>query len=465
MADDLRASLTEALPEQIAVGAGSAFYLEGTCETQRFAVASLFVSVGENESKVVAHGMPPQGAWRPLTHWWAVVRLAPVRDLCTASVALRAELRDGTIKRAEVGEVKLLPGHPTGSAGADPADGSQVAVAMATYEPPPALFQRQIDSIRAQTHDDWTCVISDDGSSEDSVAQMRAVLGDDPRFRLFPSQDRLGVYGNFERALNLIPSEVGICAFCDQDDYWYPRKLERLVAQLGPSVHLAYSDSRIVSTDGDLIADTYWTHRRNNYSDLGALLLANTVTGAASVFTRELLTHALPFPPRYRDAYHDHWMALCALALGRVSYIDEPLYDYVQHAEAVIGFEEANLPGEKFRRRRVRHRAQNKGISIPHLVYSALRRYYFSVWCQSMVWATALEARCGAQMSSRNFRTVSRLSFENDHRLLLWLASRSLRPRLSTSATFGRERYVLMALVWRRLVTAWAALTSRSAPG
>ncbi len=33
---------------------------------------------------------------------------------------------------------------------------------MATYNPPDELFERQIDSIREQTHSDWVCVISDD---------------------------------------------------------------------------------------------------------------------------------------------------------------------------------------------------------------------------------------------------------------------------------------------------------------
>ncbi len=461
MTAELRASLSEPVPERLSVGAGTAFYLEGTCEADMLKIRSLSVSVGANERRVVARGMPSEGAWRPLATWWAVVPLAPVEKPEALPVSLRAKLSDGTFASARLGEVELSPGSRADPAGDPSMSESHVAIAMATYEPPPDLFQRQIDSIRAQTHEEWSCVISDDGSSPASLAQMRATLADDPRFRLFLSEERLGVYGNFERALSLIPPEAGICAFSDQDDYWYPEKLARLVERLGPGVHLAYSDARIVSDDGAHIADTYWTHRRNNNTDLGAMLLANTVTGGASAFKRELLEHALPFPPRYRDAYHDHWVALCALALGRISYVDEPLYDYVQHSGSAIGYEEANLPGEKFRRRRARRRAQSKGISVPHLVYSALRRYYFAVWCQSMVWANALEARCGAQMSPQKRRTVTRLTSERNPHLFAWLAARSLRPRLATSATFARERYVLLALAWRRLVSAWATFTSR----
>ena len=35
--------------------------------------------------------------------------------------------------------------------------------------------------------------------------------------------------------------------------------------------------------------------------------------------------------------FHDHWLALVAMALGEVAYVDRPLYDYVQHPGAVLG--------------------------------------------------------------------------------------------------------------------------------
>ena len=47
---------------------------------------------------------------------------------------------------------------------------------------------------------------------------------------------------------------------------------------------LVYSDARVVSPDGELIHGSYWSERRNNYKNFGSLLLANSVTGAASLF-------------------------------------------------------------------------------------------------------------------------------------------------------------------------------------
>ncbi len=57
------------------------------------------------------------------------------------------------------------------------------------------------------------------------------------------------------------------------------------------------------------------------------------MTGAASLFRRELLEDALPFPPAQFAHFHDHWIGLTALALGDIAFVDRPLYDYVQHGE------------------------------------------------------------------------------------------------------------------------------------
>ena len=46
-----------------------------------------------------------------------------------------------------------------------------------------------------------------------------------------------------------------------------------------------------------MLFDTYWTYRRHNHTNFGSLVLANTVTGAVSLFAREVRDYALPFSP------------------------------------------------------------------------------------------------------------------------------------------------------------------------
>ena len=75
-----------------------------------------------------------------------------------------------------------------------------VAVAMATFEPEPELLERQLASLREQTHANWVCVISDDASSPERFADSSARSKRTRASRVARKQ-RLGFYRNFERAL------------------------------------------------------------------------------------------------------------------------------------------------------------------------------------------------------------------------------------------------------------------------
>ncbi len=240
-------------------------------------------------------------------------------------------------------DIKVLPGGTLG-------DSPLVAICMATYYPDTQRLLRQLESILCQHYENWLLIISDDHSDEACVRELEALCKLDPRrIRLYRHQQNLGFYHNFERALGYVPDNAELIAFADQDDEWYPEKLNRLVDKLNarPEAVLVYSDMRIVSDSGELISDTYWRNRKNEYRDFNTLFIANTVTGAASLFKRELLDIVLPFPEAVGGAFHDHWVACAAKCAGNIAYVSEPLYDYIQYANSVIGhcdFDSAKAP-------------------------------------------------------------------------------------------------------------------------
>ncbi len=323
---------------------------------------------------------------------------------------------------------------------------------MATFNPDPRLFERQVASIREQDRGGWTCVVCDDGSNPESLAGIRAVLGDDERFQLHAFEQRLGFYRNFERALGLVPEGVRLIAFCDQDDRWHPEKLRLLCGALHPGANLAYSDMRIVSADGAVISDTYWTRRRNNSTDLLSLLIANTVSGTACMFRRELLEHALPFPVRSDDAFHDRWIALVALALGELAYVDAPLLDYVQHGGAAIGHGRANRGGAP--RRDLRAWRE----TLARLRNGELARRWraaYDVYLRIAAEAAALEQRCGASMAPAKLRAARRIASADRSPLAVpWLSLRSMRRHFGRDETLGVERGLARGIAWHQLSSA-----------
>jgi len=214
-----------------------------------------------------------------------------------------------------------------------------IAICMATYNPDLQLFQKQIDSIRQQSYPNWICIISDDRSTAEIVDEIRNRIADDQRFILFENQKNLGFYHNFEQTLRHIPNAAQFIAFADQDDNWYPDKLSILYNSIiqDPTIKLVYSDMRIIGRKGEIISETYWQNRKNHYQNLELVMICGSVTGAASLFRRELLDLVLPFPQNTGISFHDHLVSCAALAVGLIEYIDKPLYDYYQHGRNIIG--------------------------------------------------------------------------------------------------------------------------------
>ncbi len=257
-----------------------------------------------------------------------------------ASIALQLDGAAQVTTTLELGNTKLIdrvqaPSAPAHTIGDKPL----VAICMAIYQPNIRRLARQLESIICQSYENWVLIISDDASPEMDTAELHALCNLDPRrIRLVQHETNLGFYHNFERALSYVPENTQYIAFADQDDIWYPDKLRKLVVHLEQNAcELVYSDMRLVRDNGTVIANSYWQERNNEYRDFDTIFLANTVTGAACLFKRDLLADALPFPPRIGAAFHDHWFACVALCRGKLGYIDETLYDYVQYDDSVIG--------------------------------------------------------------------------------------------------------------------------------
>jgi GT2 family glycosyltransferase len=463
----LQVNLDAPLPAEVAIGAGTAVFVAGTCFDPEARIRSLALQVGDGPGQAVrALGMPRLDALRSFhpgddpagrsyrSGFWGLARIEPGQPATDCQLSLCADLESGARQRVSLGRIPVVA--PTRRAAIDPpapAAGPCVAICLATFDPPDDLLGVQIESLRAQTHENWVCLISDDCSRPDRLAAIRAAIEGDSRFHLDPSPRRLGFYGNFERALSLAPAHCEFVALCDQDDGWYPEKLHTLLAAIGPA-QLVYSDARIVDREGSLIAPTYWAQRRNNHTDLVSLLVANSVTGAASLMRRELLDHALPFPPAQFAHYHDHWLGLVALALGGIEYAPRPLYDYVQHGGAALGHARATQI-TALRERLSRMRAD------PRERIRVNRTRYFVDVMRLMAFATVLDMRCGSRMASQHRHALRRfLALDRSWTALAGLGWRAVRELSGRPETLGAEWELLQALGWRRLLS----LTARPHP-
>ncbi|CAB4940176.1 unannotated protein [freshwater metagenome] len=454
MADGLKAHIDVLPAEPVAVGGGVAIAVSGSVFLGRTRLRDVEVLIGTAVGRACLTRLPRPEAAQLCSGFVAIVPLTAVTHAQDVPVVVRARVRGRGRFEAQVGTLRLVPS-PEGEAAA-PRDATrppEVAICMATFDPDPELFAIQIASIRAQTLADWRCWISDDGSSPESVTMIRRTIGHDERFILTPASERRGVLRNFERALSCVPDGARYVAYADQDDRWEPHKLEALRAALDadPGAQLAYCDCRVVDRAGTVLAPSFWTRRCNQHRHLTTLALANTVTGAACLFRADLAGALLPFP-RSDESHHDAWTALIAAAHGRLAYVPEPLFDYVQHSANAIGHDASGSGAGTLL-------ATEPGIALREHVLLRARYLALPLLVRVLVQAQTAQLRTRHTSPVRRRAALWLLSGLGTRAASTWwLAARALTRGRSAPA-LGLERDLLVLLLWRRVIGRLAART------
>lgn len=223
--------------------------------------------------------------------------------------------------------------------------GARVDILLATYNGERYLAE-QIDSLLAQTFDDWRVIARDDGSSDGTVRILESYAACHPgKFMLIEDAAvGLGACGNFGRLME--HSTADYVMFCDQDDVWLPRKIETLMvamreleAECGPNTPLlVHSDLQVVDSELRVLHPSFGAIQDIDLVQgrkLNQLLIQNTVTGCAALCNRPLVELSLPIE---RGALmHDWWVALVASGFGRIEFIPEPTVFYRQHVRNTLG--------------------------------------------------------------------------------------------------------------------------------
>lgn len=207
-----------------------------------------------------------------------------------------------------------------------------ISIALATYNGTKYL-REQLDSILAQSMDDFEVVACDDYSTDETLQILEEYANKDPRFKVFSNKNNLGFKKNFERILSLCKGEF--IAFCDQDDIWEPNHLEILYKNIGENDCIGANsliiDEKGVSQNKTLLE--YWPIHvmpKNEKELFQHELYSNVIQGTASLIRASLIKQALPIPEDIK--YHDYWFALVAGLNEKCKYIGDVVLKYRRHS-------------------------------------------------------------------------------------------------------------------------------------
>ena len=102
-----------------------------------------------------------------------------------------------------------------------------VSVIMPTYNCAKFIAET-LDSIKAQTYENWEVVIVDDCSKDNTKEIVDAYIANDARIKYHCLEVNSGAA--VARTTAMAMAEGEYMAFCDSDDLWMPDKLERQLA-------------------------------------------------------------------------------------------------------------------------------------------------------------------------------------------------------------------------------------------
>jgi glycosyltransferase involved in cell wall biosynthesis len=223
-----------------------------------------------------------------------------------------------------------------------------ISIAMCTWNGE-AYLREQLASFSLQTRTPDELIVCDDNSTDDTVSIVTDFAATAPfPVQLHLNEQNLGSTKNFERAITLCDGDV--IALADQDDVWLPEKLQRIedCFEREPGTGLVFTDAEVVDENLKPLGYRLWqsvgfgeAERRlvRNGRVLDVLLPGWTVTGATMAFRTQFRNLVLEIPTDLA-LIHDGWIALLIASVADVTFIDEPLIKYRQHARQQIGAKE-----------------------------------------------------------------------------------------------------------------------------
>lgn len=205
-----------------------------------------------------------------------------------------------------------------------------VSVIMATYNGE-KFIREQIDSIIGQTYPVHELIIQDDGSTDQTVAIARKYAEAYPQVKVFVNEKNLGLNQNFKTAAMRATGDF--VAISDQDDVWYPEKIERQVAAIGNHDMCCSATMFGKSPETAELFDRPCNIER--------LLFFSYVCGHTMLCRRDFIKN----PDNWQSyMWYDWSLSLHAALAGGIVKIDAPLLWHRYHAGEV-----SSLLGKKYK--------------------------------------------------------------------------------------------------------------------
>ena len=211
-----------------------------------------------------------------------------------------------------------------------------ISVCIATYNGE-RFIREQIESIVCQLSPTDEIVVSDDGSTDNTLDIVKAI--GDKRIRIIEGSRKHSPTLNFECALKAAKGDYIFLA--DQDDVWKPNKVEVCMKWL-QKYYCVVSDAEVTDSSLNTLFPSLYRLLGVIQGKLYNTLWKNGYTGCCMAFRRDVLEASLPFPKNI--PMHDIWIGNVAAYKYNVKFISDKLIFFRRHKDTIS----CNGKGSKF---------------------------------------------------------------------------------------------------------------------
>ena len=202
-----------------------------------------------------------------------------------------------------------------------------ISVCIATYNGE-RFIREQIDSILRQLSSDDEIIVSDDGSTDDTISIIDSI--NDKRIRIIEGPRKHSPTPNFECAMKVAKGDYIFMA--DQDDVWKPNKVEVCIEWLH-KYDCVVSDAEVTDSNLNPLYPSLYTIMQVRQGRIYNTVWKNGYTGCCMAFRRNVLNASLPFPKNI--PMHDIWIGNVAAYKYNMKFIPEKLIYFRRHNETI----------------------------------------------------------------------------------------------------------------------------------
>lgn len=217
----------------------------------------------------------------------------------------------------------------------------RVIILLSTYNGE-KYINTQLDSLLNQSYKNIRVLIRDDGSKDNTVSIIKKYV------LLYPDNIELiegtnvGVIKSFMELVKKYKGDSEYVAFCDQDDFWEPIKIEKAINILDEKeskIKGYCSNLKLVDDNLKFLNTKYNRELKPSFYNA---IFENIVTGCTFIANNELiflLKSKIDSINLNNILMHDWLLYIIGTSFGEVIYDENSYIQYRQHANNVVGMD------------------------------------------------------------------------------------------------------------------------------